>query len=297
MVIMAWYDMIWYDIIILYVLNLNLTINFGHCSISALMPIFWATGNSADFFCRKWMTMYDGGAKCMFGSLGIWGNVPYDKPKLPWKFVFFILPETNPATCSTLKMDGWKMDPFRFGMANFQLLHWLKTSGHQLADSEEGTANLTFPTTEESNGKTHEPVVLELVEKDMVSSSSRGWHLKVASLKLEICTFFHARPGTLRCVISTQNKYRIWHPAIFVSKNCKRDYAPHKKKKEFETASAALRAWSWWGRWGVKKLQKSVAWKLASFLLRFFVWKFCEELKNPGAIQDTKELRVFFISR
>ena len=291
MVSMVWYGMIWYGIIILYVLNLNLTINFGYFSRSALMPFFLATGNSADFSRRKWMTMYDGGAKCMFGSLGIWGNVPYDKPKLPWKFVFFYSPWNE----SSEFVAPWK---WMVGRWIPFLLEWpifSRPSTGRLWRRHGQSWHFQPP--KKATGKTHEPVVLELVEKDMVSSSSRGWHLKVASLKLEICTFFHAHPGTLRCVISTQNKYRIWHPAIFVSKNCKRDYAPHKKKKEFETASAALRAWSWWGRWGVKKLQKSVAWKLASFLLRFFVWKFCEELKNPGAIQDTKELRVFFISR
>jgi len=43
-------------------------------------------------------------------------------------------------------MDGWKMDPFPFGMANFQqAINWQTL--------KKARPILTFPTTEESNGE------------------------------------------------------------------------------------------------------------------------------------------------
>ena len=45
------------------------------------------------------------------------------------------------------------------------------------------------------------------------------------------------------------------------------------------------------GSMGGQEPAKKCCIKTGEFFLRFFVWKFCEELKNPGAIQDTKEPR------
>lgn len=298
MVIMAWYGMIWYGIIILYVLNLNLTINFGHCSISALMPIFWATGNSADFFCRKWMTMYDGGAKCMFGSLGIRGNVPYDKPKLSWKFVFFILPETNPA--SLHPENGWLED------GSLSKLEWpifscftgcrpstgrlwrrhgqLDISNHRKKQRENPRTGRPW-----TGWKGHGFFKFQrLTSQSCITEAGNLYVFSRTSWNFEVCDLDAKQIPHLTPRNFCEQKLQAWLRTT-------------QEKKKFETASATLRRRSEHEIDGVeggfKNLQKKCCIELASFSCVFFCLEVLWGAQKSGCHPGHKRAEVFFISR